>query len=193
MRIFLCRHGQTIGDVEDRYGGDYNDSLTEKGAEQAKTLASKLEGKSIEIIFSSSLNRAKETSEILTNSLSCEIEVINNIRERNTYGILTGMLKSEAREKYPQEAELLKSYKNTIEGAETYEHFTERITNAFLELANRNYDVIAVVSHGGPIRCLFREFFKWGEIKELRDCALFEIEKTGDKFELVSVTNASLE
>ena len=34
MLIYLARHGETTGDVEDRYGGDYDDHLTEKGTER---------------------------------------------------------------------------------------------------------------------------------------------------------------
>lgn len=45
MKIFLCRHGQTTGDIEDRYGGDYDDHLTDLGKTQAEELANKLQGK----------------------------------------------------------------------------------------------------------------------------------------------------
>lgn len=42
MKIYFCRHGQTTGDVEDRYGGNYDDRLTELGLNQSKELAKKL-------------------------------------------------------------------------------------------------------------------------------------------------------
>lgn len=35
MKIYLIRHGQTTGDVEDRYGGAYDDELTDKGKNEA--------------------------------------------------------------------------------------------------------------------------------------------------------------
>lgn len=34
MKIYLVRHGETTGDVEDRYGGWYDDHLTDRGKEQ---------------------------------------------------------------------------------------------------------------------------------------------------------------
>ena len=49
MKIYLIRHGQTTGDLEDRYGGDYDDHLTEEGEQQAKRLAEKLASSGIEI------------------------------------------------------------------------------------------------------------------------------------------------
>ena len=41
MKIYLIRHGETTGDVEDRYGGDYDDCLSKTGEKQVKELAKK--------------------------------------------------------------------------------------------------------------------------------------------------------
>ena len=38
----MCRHGQTTGDIEDRYGGDYDDHLTEVGKQQSMILTENL-------------------------------------------------------------------------------------------------------------------------------------------------------
>ena len=51
MKIFLIRHGETTSDVEDRYGGDYDDHLTEKGEQQSEELAEILKDKNIQVIF----------------------------------------------------------------------------------------------------------------------------------------------
>ena len=51
MRIYLIRHGQTTGDVEDRYGGDYDDHLTELGRNQSNDLGVKLQNLGIEIFL----------------------------------------------------------------------------------------------------------------------------------------------
>jgi broad specificity phosphatase PhoE len=191
MRIFLIRHGETTGDIEDRYGGDYDDHLTEKGKEQARELAKKLADKGIEVIFSSPRFRAKETADILGKTLRCNVIIREEIRERNSYGFLTGMKKSEARIKYPKETRLLKSYKNTIKDAENYEHFRDRIVRAFEEITESENEVIAIVTHGGPISCIFREILKKGEFKRLDDCAFFEIEKN-DELNLLHIYNAEL-
>jgi broad specificity phosphatase PhoE len=73
MKIYLIRHGETTGDVEDRYGGDYDDHLTSKGKDQAKKLAEKIKDFGIERIFTSPRIRAKETSEILKGKLGVEV------------------------------------------------------------------------------------------------------------------------
>ena len=42
MKIYLIRHGETTGDIENRYGGDFEDHLSEKGTKQSHELAKKL-------------------------------------------------------------------------------------------------------------------------------------------------------
>ena len=42
MNIYLVRHGQTTGDLENRYGGDYDDHLTELGKQQSAEVPGKL-------------------------------------------------------------------------------------------------------------------------------------------------------
>jgi broad specificity phosphatase PhoE len=50
MKIYIIRHGETTSDIENRYGGDYDDHLTEKGVNQAKDLSAKLADCGIQII-----------------------------------------------------------------------------------------------------------------------------------------------
>ncbi|MDD5437726.1 MAG: histidine phosphatase family protein [Patescibacteria group bacterium] len=180
MYIYLLRHGESTSDIEDRYGGDYDDHLTEKGLEESKQLAEKLVNKGIEIIYASPRIRALETADILRERLDCKHEVIQDLRERNSYGVLTGMVKAEAKEKYPDLVEAVKFYGNTIEGAEKYEEFTNRIKKVFEHLTSGPEQTIAIVTHGGPIRCFFREVLKLGEIETLGDCAIINLEKDGD-------------
>ncbi len=185
MKIYLIRHGQTTGDVEDRYGGDYDDHLTEEGRSQSQKLAENLKNKNIEKIFSSPLIRAQETAKIVADTLGIELQTIENIRERNFYGILTGMVKSEAQVKFPKEFEEVKSYKNTTTGAEEYGHFKQRILSVVDEIAAGPEKIIAIITHGGPISCFFREVLK-KEIFGLKDCGVAELEKNGE-YKLIKV------
>jgi broad specificity phosphatase PhoE len=187
MIIYLIRHGETTGDIEDRYGGNYDDHLTNNGIKQAKELAENLKDKGIQIIFSSPKIRAKETAQIVSKTLNIKLEIANDLRERNNYGILTGMIKSEAKEKYPEEVEKLEKneLRHNVANSEDYESFKKRIVNAFEGIINDNkYETVAIVSHGGPIRCIVREILKLGEIKHLKDCEILEIKKEGNKINL---------
>lgn len=145
------------------------------------------------MIFSSPRLKAKETAEILAKTLGCRIKMISNIRERNFYGLLTGMKKSDAKRKYPSEVKLLDSYKNTIKGAEGYTEFRARILDVLRQIAKSRYETAAIVTHGGPISCIFREVLELGEFERIGDCAYFEIEKKGNKLNMTRMHNAVLE
>ncbi len=169
MKIYLIRHGQTTGDLENRYGGDYDDQLTDEGNTQAAHLANKLKDTEFNIIFSSPKIRAQQVAKVLSSELGYEQKTLDNLKERNQYGVLTGLTKDEAKEKYPELVEEVKNYRNQIEKAESYEEFKERVNQVWEEITNSSHSTIAVVTHGGVIRTIFREILKSGEI-DVADC-----------------------
>jgi broad specificity phosphatase PhoE len=185
MKIYIIRHGQTTGDVENLYGGDYDDHLTDLGIKQATDMASEVKDFGIEIIFASPKIRAQETAKILQKELNVEIKTIDGLRERNQNGILTGMNRDEAKLKYPKMVEELKDYRNTIEGAEDYEKFTERVINAFAEVSNTNYKTVAVVTHGGPIRRILGHILKIEKKHDIEDCAWLEVDYSDGKASII--------
>lgn len=154
MKIYLIRHGETTSDLEDRYGGSYDDHLTERGRQQAQQLARELADSGIEKIFCSPLIRARETAGILSRMLHIEVEEVKNLRERNRYGALTGLTKADALGKFPSHVAALEPITNTIEGAEKWDDFNDRIIGAFYELAKKPFETIAILTHGGPLRVL---------------------------------------
>ena len=81
MKIFLCRHGQTTGDLEHRWGGDYDDELTELGEYQARQLGKFLKDKKIEVVFHSPKKRAGKTAQILREELQVPLYVEDGLRE----------------------------------------------------------------------------------------------------------------
>lgn len=183
MIIYLARHGQTTGDVEDRYGGDYDDHLTEEGRQQSAQLAEQLAGKGIEKLYVSPRIRAQETGAIVGEKLKLEPEVYEDFRERNGYGVLTGLTKAEAKERYPELVELVKDPHHAVTGAEEYAPFQQRITEALAQAANDPHEVIAIITHGGPTRLIYRDILGLGEI-DINDCAYAVIEFIDDTYRL---------
>lgn len=181
-KIYLIRHGQTTGDIEDRYGGAYDDELTDEGKAQAQELANKLSDSGIQILFCSPLKRAQQTAEILKAKLGCEINTVHDLRERDKNGILTGMTKSEAKIKYPELVEKLKDYRNQIEGAESQDNFAGRIKKVFTEITdNANYSTVGIVTHGGPIWAIFSDVLGDDGLIDIADCAYAVLDKEGPK------------
>lgn len=153
MKILLIRHGQTTGDIENRYGGQYDDTLTSEGVGQLHDTAQKLVSKKIDKIFTSSLKRAQESTEIINKVVQTEVDVIHDLRERN-YGVLGGLTKQDAIEKYPEAVELHKNPDNTDPEGESRLDFVTRVEKAFNSIVSEQYDQIIILGHGGSIKVI---------------------------------------
>ena len=149
--IYLMRHG---ADPSDRYGGWSTFGLTEKGKAQVHQAKGALLDKDIQRIYSSDLARAQETAEIVAEALSLNISYLPQFRESNN-GLLAGMLKTEAAEKYPG------VYWNNLDwtepwpGGESPREFFLRIQNAWYEFKEQTgRDNVLLVSHGGVMNII---------------------------------------
>lgn len=124
MKIIFTRHGEAMDDLENKYGGWYDPDLSPKGLEGAKACAEKLKttGVKAEIILSSPLKRAVQTANEISKVLGIPVETFAYLKERNTYGLLCGENKEEAKKKYP---ELVAAYDKSEEvlGYEAYDFF----------------------------------------------------------------------
>jgi broad specificity phosphatase PhoE len=185
MRIFVIRHGQTTSDVEDRYGGDYDDHLTELGISQVQNMAEEVKDFGIEVIFASPKIRTDETSKILAEKINAPIKMVDGFRERNNWGILTGMTKKEAMEKHPEIAGAKYEIRHSIEGSEDYDSFASRVVEAFNDVTKSGYETVAVVTHGGPIRRIFGDILEMEKNWQIGDCAWLEIDYKDGKGSLV--------
>jgi probable phosphoglycerate mutase len=104
--VILCRHGESEGNREARFGGHSSTPLTELGRNQARVTAQRLARTGVDAVFSSDLSRAQETAEIIGQALRLPLEVSPALRERSV-GIFTGLSFDEARERYPSDYQAL--------------------------------------------------------------------------------------
>ena len=192
MRIYLIRHGESVSDVREKYDGDYDDHLTAKGRDAARKIANKLADKPIEVIFSSSKVRARETADIISERLKCKTIISEDMNEQDIYGAYAELGKDQPEEEYRKLGELLVNRDNEVDGVETYEHFKNRVIKGFSGIAKEHYAAIAIITHGGPIRCIFREVLKLGEFEKIGNGAIIELEKNGLNFRVVEMSEAAL-
>jgi phosphoserine phosphatase len=104
-RVILVRHGESSYNVERRVQGHCDLSpLTDKGEAMAAQVGTALKDLKFDAFYSSPLQRAKRTAEILASGLSNvpELQVTNDLREVNL-PIWEGMLFTEVEAKYPDE------------------------------------------------------------------------------------------
>ena len=90
MKLFVARHGQTVWNAQNRVCGVTDVKLTEKGIEQAKELSDVVQNYNIDMVISSPLKRAIETSEIVADKNNIPLQIEKLLIEQN-YGIYEGV------------------------------------------------------------------------------------------------------
>lgn len=170
--LYVFRHGQTEDNANFIFCGWRDSVLTEKGIEQAKTLAEKLKDKKIDMLVASDQIRAIKTMEIAVslnkNAKKLEIHKEPRIKER-CYGDLQGQSKLDMQLTNPK---LLSTYRRSYDikppGGESIAEVVARVRSFIDEivpLMRQRHMNVAVSCHGNSIRG-FRKFFEGLSNKE---------------------------
>ena len=93
MKIYLIRHSESIDDIENCYGGIADFELTENGKNKVKGRRKEIDNYGIEKIYTSPYKRAYQIAKILNENIKTELKVIEDIRELNSHGVLSGINK----------------------------------------------------------------------------------------------------
>jgi len=107
MKLILLRHGQSQWNLENRFTGWKDVSLTQEGINEATFSGNALLKNNFQIksVYTSLLNRATETTDIVTDIINFPKEEIKyewRLNERH-YGALQGLNKSETASKYGED------------------------------------------------------------------------------------------
>jgi broad specificity phosphatase PhoE len=109
-RILLVRHGETNWNRDKRFQGQIDIPLNERGQEQAQLVAKFLEAEPIDLAFSSTLSRPKQTADaILASHADVPITLIDDLKEIS-HGQWEGKLEAEIEAGFPGE---LQRWKDT--------------------------------------------------------------------------------
>jgi len=82
-RLFVLRHGQTAWNAEQRIQGHLDMPLNDTGHWQARCLAQALKGESLSAIYSSDLQRARDTAAPLAALQQLPVQLVSDLRERH--------------------------------------------------------------------------------------------------------------
>jgi broad specificity phosphatase PhoE len=163
VAIFLIRHGESVGNVEQFFQGQRDCELTETGRAQAQALGRWLgaQGFQFEHVFASPLSRARVTAEILCEQLGRPgPELEPDIREYAA-GVLEGLKPSEISERFPEYAQRGLGQRGDFSayGGESYDDMQARLKRFILRMQDlpREADYAAVL-HGG---CLYQLLKLW--------------------------------
>ncbi len=97
--LCLVRHGQTDWNLVGRYHGQSDVPLNQNGRAQAHLLAQQLLGQSFAAIFTSDLQRARETAEIIASVIDLPVTLEPRLREIDQ-GEWEGQLADEIKARY---------------------------------------------------------------------------------------------
>lgn len=156
--IYLIRHAETDWNKEKRYQGQKDIPLNWIGKKQASELADRFHNSRIHLdaIYSSDLERAKETALPTASIYNLEIKTITDLRER-CFGKLEGVKVEDLKSQNPRIdmsiQENLLSY-----DVESFESLKTRIYNTIYLLCGEHHgENIAIVSHGSSINSFLFE------------------------------------
>lgn len=159
VKLLVIRHGESEADLLDVHEGRADFALTERGHRQAETMANYVaDNYDISKIYASTLTRARQTAQHLSDKTEIPIVFDENLMEFNN-GLLAGLPRTVVREKYPEFPNL--PIDKAVYGQESQVEFRQRAENALSRIINEaeSDETIAVVSHGGMINQLYRSFF----------------------------------
>lgn len=152
--ILLARHGESDWNRSKRWQGFADRPLTERGRRQAAELAERLADTELDAMYSSDLQRALETAQIVARTKGLRVETTSELREVDV-GSWSGLTRAEAEDRFPD------AYQRWLEGGEgwddgeSYEQLGERVTRAIRRIAAAHDGKrILVVAHGGTIRAI---------------------------------------
>ena len=166
MKIYAARHGQTSWNAQNRILGRTDLELTETGVQQAEKLAEILNEKNIDIILSSPLKRAIQTSEIIAKKLGLPIKIDERLIEQN-YGIYEG-------EDRKNEGFLnnKRNFAYRYPGGESMMQVVYRVYSLIEEIKNTYSDkTVLLVCHGGVLRILNTYFYDMTNDEFVNDIA----------------------
>ena len=156
MIIYLVRHGQTDGSREGRYCGAIDIPLNATGRAMAEALASHYGGEPWAAIYSSPLQRARQTAEPLCKRTGLVLEVEPGLREIE-YGAWEGLLPEEARASDPKLYGAWDADPGNVAppGGESGHQIADRAVHALEAIRTRHPDgQVLAVAHKATIRVL---------------------------------------
>ena len=162
--LVLVRHGQSIWNLENRFTGETDIPLTEKGREEAIAAGNKLKTIPFSHGFTSLLQRAIDTMTLIlqeTGHTDLPVTRDKALNERN-YGQLQGLNKAEVARQYGDEqvAVWRRSFSVRPPGGESLEDTAARVIPYYrqsIEPLLLEGENILVVAHGNSLRALMMQ------------------------------------
>ena len=193
-KIYLVRHGLSELNVKGLIGGQTETPLAKDGIKQVKDARSKFKHVKFDNVYSSDLQRAIHTAEILYGAPVPEKNRLSGLRERHfgvlesqpfsNFGDYTGKIME-----LPEEERWLYQHAKNME---TDGELSKRIIKSIESIASSNLGkTVLIVSHGSAIRVVLIKL-GWGDHRHLasgsfKNVGYAEIQYKKGRLEIIDV------
>ncbi len=198
MQLIITRHGHTPWNDGFLYQGSTDNELSALGREQAKKLAKRLSREKFEVIYSSTLRRALDTTkEIQKLSPHAKIITDDNLKEFD-FGVAEGLNYEKAlahKELGPIWVERQKDkYNFVVPKGESYHIVRERVKKVLKKIFAEGKDTL-IVTHGITSKMIFMELLgkKFEEVDTMiyRNTAITKLKIDGQKVEVLEFNDVN--
>ena len=150
----MIRHGEIPSNVNKVYAGRSPERLTEKGVQQARQVSETLKEYVVDAIYSSPIQRAVQTAQIISETLELNLQVEEAFREIEM-GPWEGMSEEDVEKRYPDEWNIWNSdpAELRMEGRETLEKLLSRVLAGIRNIKDSG-DNVVIVTHVAIIRVI---------------------------------------
>ncbi|GAA0071817.1 phosphoserine phosphatase 1 [Clostridium sardiniense] len=159
--IYLTRHGQTEWNLEKRLQGHGNSPLTEFGLNRAKELSERIKDINIDTIYTSPIERAYKTAQIVKGDKYIEVKVHEGLKEMN-FGDYEGKITEEVMKENPDwdiSAIMRGNLEMRAPNGETLGEVRERVNSAMRDIIKENEEKnILIVAHGITLKAIMTFF-----------------------------------
>ncbi len=184
MKLLLLRHGETDWNVANKIQGSTDIPLNVLGKEQAKQAANYIDKTeyNIECIYTSGLQRALQTAEIIGEELGLCVLSKDGLEEMS-FGEWEGRswkAIGEENSSVYQRWHKERRYTNTPSG-ESYDEVVNRVVAALSEIVRNQVEDVLVVTHSAVIMALMAylrdtPFEEMKKIYKTENCKVIELE-----------------
>lgn len=173
--IYLVRHCQSTGNIEHRFQGRFDASVTEAGEQQLELLSLRFRNEPIDVIYTSPLTRAVKTAEAVA-KYHPQLAIIHDdgLTELDC-GKMENLMLSEIAAQFPTTSRHWDESPDLCEfpDGETMAEVYTRVNAALDRIISENRGkTIVITTHGGVLRNLYARV-AYGNIEGIRNSQVF--------------------
>ena len=153
-RFILVRHGESEGNLTNRFAGQIDVPLTETGRKQAECTGEYLKNEKIDVFYSSQLTRAYETACTVAKHHNKPVTKVKGLNEING-GQWENKTYPQIKEAFPESYNLWQNNIGLVkcDGGENVEQVQQRVYSAIQKIAEENAGKTVFIGfHGMALR-----------------------------------------